>query len=222
VRPGKNLPAGRAEIEEIERLRQRRVFEDSLPPMTDEASFLVRRKLMEAQELRQWQFRERVADEANEARLTALQEALQKRDKEAEFLIEQVCESHCCPPPRSLSCRRGAVRCGAMQCDAVPCRAVPCRAVPCRAVPCRAVPCRAVPCRAVPWRCGAMRCDAMRCDAMRCQRRLFRAHRALQRVEDIQRRANDEKDATLSKIQKRRIQALRKLGKARQASEAQV
>jgi hypothetical protein len=57
---------------------------------------------------------------------------------------------------------------------------------------------------------------------MRCQRRLFRAHRALQRVEDIQRRANDEKDATLSKIQKRRIQALRKLGKARQASEAQV
>jgi hypothetical protein len=58
--------------------------------MTDEAAFLVRRRLMEEQELRQWNFRERVADEANEARLQLLQEALEARDKEAEFLIEQV------------------------------------------------------------------------------------------------------------------------------------
>ncbi len=73
----------------------------------------------------------------------------------------------------------------------------------------------------VPSRCCAVRCGAIRYDAM-SPSLWFRAHRGLQRVEDIQRRANDEKDATLSKIQKRRIQALRKLGKARQASEAQV
>ena len=43
-----------------------------------------------SQEVAQWAFRERQADEANEARIQALQAALEARDKEAEFLIEQV------------------------------------------------------------------------------------------------------------------------------------
>jgi hypothetical protein len=87
---GTHLPAGVAEIDDIARLRQRRAFDDSLPPMTDEAAFTVRRRLMEVQETAQWEFRERQADEANEARLAALQAALEARDREAEFIMEQV------------------------------------------------------------------------------------------------------------------------------------
>jgi hypothetical protein len=49
VLSGVHLPAGRAEVQEIERMRQRRAFEEALPPMTDEASFIVRRRLMEVQ-----------------------------------------------------------------------------------------------------------------------------------------------------------------------------
>ena len=36
---GKGLPAGLAEVEMIERARQKRDFEAALPPITDEASF---------------------------------------------------------------------------------------------------------------------------------------------------------------------------------------
>ncbi len=43
-----------------------------------------------------------------------------------------------------------------------------------------------------------------------------------QRVEDIQRHRSDAKDAALSSIQKKRIQALRKLGKERELTEARV
>lgn len=131
MKAGVHLPAGRAEVQEIERMRQRRAFEEALPPMTDEASFIVRRRLMEVQEVAQWAFRERQADEANEARIQALQAALEARDKEAEFLIEQ-------------------------------------------------------------------------------------------RVEDIQRGRTDTKDSALASIQKKRIQALRKLGKTREVVESRI
>ena len=37
------------EVEMIERAREKKAFENSLPPTTDEASFHLRRKMMEQQ-----------------------------------------------------------------------------------------------------------------------------------------------------------------------------
>ena len=55
---GAGLPAGLAEVKMIERARQKREFEASLPPLTDEASLALRKKMMGEQELREWNVRE--------------------------------------------------------------------------------------------------------------------------------------------------------------------
>ena len=55
---GKGLPASMAEMELIEQMREKRAFENSLPPTSDEACFTLRRKLMEDQEVREWGKRE--------------------------------------------------------------------------------------------------------------------------------------------------------------------
>ncbi|KAJ0402127.1 hypothetical protein P43SY_000442 [Pythium insidiosum] len=85
----KGLPAGPAEIEVIERNRKKKAFEASLPPMTDEASFLLRKAMMETQETREWAYREAEIDALHEQRVELLRNALQERDKENEFLAEQ-------------------------------------------------------------------------------------------------------------------------------------
>ena len=55
---GQGLPAGLHEVQMIERARAKRAFEAALPPMTDEASLALRRKMMSEQELRDWNVRE--------------------------------------------------------------------------------------------------------------------------------------------------------------------
>ncbi len=52
------LPVGIDELEEIEERREKGWFEGALPPISDEASFGLRRKLMEEQELREWSKKE--------------------------------------------------------------------------------------------------------------------------------------------------------------------
>jgi hypothetical protein len=47
LRFGKGLPASMAEMEIIEQMREKRAFENALPPTSDEACFMLRRKLME-------------------------------------------------------------------------------------------------------------------------------------------------------------------------------
>lgn len=89
LRHNKGLPAGQAEIELIERNRKKKAFEASLPPMTDEASFLLRKAMMEAQENREWAYREAEIDHLHEQRIALLQQALQERDRENAFLAEQ-------------------------------------------------------------------------------------------------------------------------------------
>ena len=44
---GKGLPASMAEMELIEQMREKRAFENALPPTSDEACFALRRRLME-------------------------------------------------------------------------------------------------------------------------------------------------------------------------------
>lgn len=126
-----NFPPSLTELRDIERVRLRKAFETCLPPMTDEASFEVRRRLMEAQEVTQLGYKERAIDEAHAARLEHLQQALETRHAQEEFSRES-------------------------------------------------------------------------------------------RVEEVQRRLLDKKDSDVTAIQKRRIQALRKLGKTREMAEARV
>lgn len=48
------LPASLFEVKIIERTRQKRLFDEMLPPSTDEFSFGTRARLLEAQELKEW------------------------------------------------------------------------------------------------------------------------------------------------------------------------
>ncbi len=90
---GRGLPVGAAEVEMIERARAKREFEQSLPPTTDEASFQIRRQMMEEQESREWKARESEIDRIQARRLAMLEKALQEREQETEFLAEQRVET---------------------------------------------------------------------------------------------------------------------------------
>ncbi len=89
----RGLPAGAAEVEMIERARAKRAFEQSLPPTTDEASFQIRRMMMEEQETREWKAREAEIDRIQARRLAMLEKALAEREQETEFLAEQRVET---------------------------------------------------------------------------------------------------------------------------------
>merc|ERR1719240_383556 len=73
------LPAGLNEVKMIERARQKRSFEASLPPMTDEVSLALRRKMMGEQELRDWNVREEQILELQQEKLGVFDAGLRKR-----------------------------------------------------------------------------------------------------------------------------------------------
>ena len=90
---GKGLPATSAEVLVIERARAKRRFEATLPPTTDEASFELRRSMMEEQEMTEWRAREAEIDRIQAQRLALLEKAVYEREKEREFLAEQRVEA---------------------------------------------------------------------------------------------------------------------------------
>jgi hypothetical protein len=65
-------------------MREKRAFENALPPTSDEACFTLRRKLMEEQEFREWGKREDDIKRLQNERLNLLQSALVEREKESE------------------------------------------------------------------------------------------------------------------------------------------
>merc|ERR1719218_76385 len=77
---GQGLPASRLEIEIIERTRQKRLFDQMLPPPTDEYGFTLRSRLMEEQEFREWADRENKIKDLQEKRLQLLVQALRSRE----------------------------------------------------------------------------------------------------------------------------------------------
>ncbi|XP_018430553.1 PREDICTED: protein MAATS1-like, partial [Nanorana parkeri] len=76
---GHGLPAGLAEVEMIERAREKRAWEATLPPLSDESQLEKRRKMMDEQERKEWAFREQEIGKLQEARLEVLKKLLQKR-----------------------------------------------------------------------------------------------------------------------------------------------
>ncbi|KAJ3302204.1 Cilia- and flagella-associated protein 91 [Kappamyces sp. JEL0829] len=79
---GHGLPAGMAELEMIERARVKRVWEASLPIVTDQASFEKRLKMMEEMELKEWEERELEIKRLQEARLEVLEQVIRQRERE--------------------------------------------------------------------------------------------------------------------------------------------
>mgnify|MGYP005991038877 CR=1 FL=1 len=92
-RVGSRLPAGVAEVEYIEEMRERRAIEAALPPLTDEASFEHRKRLMEELELRAWTWHEAEVDTEGERRVQAVLDAVHEREAAREWVSEQRAES---------------------------------------------------------------------------------------------------------------------------------
>ncbi|XP_040278741.1 cilia- and flagella-associated protein 91 isoform X2 [Bufo bufo] len=76
---GRGLPAGLAEVEMIERAREKRAWEATLPPLSDSSQLEKRRKMMDEQERKEWAFREQEIEKLQAARLEVLRKLLQKR-----------------------------------------------------------------------------------------------------------------------------------------------
>lgn len=87
------LPAGLKELEMIEHARIKRDLENNMLPFTDEACFVVRKTMMETQELREFQLREAEVEAQRDLRLATLQRALNEREESAEFLASQRVEA---------------------------------------------------------------------------------------------------------------------------------
>ncbi|EGW13237.1 AMY-1-associating protein expressed in testis 1-like [Cricetulus griseus] len=78
---GRGLPAGQAEVEMIERAREKRAWEGSLPPLSDIFHFEKRREMMNAMERKEWAFREGEIEKLQDLRLEVLKQLLRRREE---------------------------------------------------------------------------------------------------------------------------------------------
>uniref|UniRef100_A0ABK0LTX6 Cilia- and flagella-associated protein 91 n=1 Tax=Rattus norvegicus TaxID=10116 RepID=A0ABK0LTX6_RAT len=78
---GRGLPAGLAEVEMIERAREKRAWEATLPPLSDSLQAEKRRKMMNAMERKEWAFREGEIEKLQELRLEVLKQLLKRREE---------------------------------------------------------------------------------------------------------------------------------------------
>ncbi|WIA14289.1 hypothetical protein OEZ85_002823 [Tetradesmus obliquus] len=81
---GDGLPGGLQEVQRLEKLRQKRAFEASLPPIDDAARLPERQALIEAWEAAEWAEREGEIQGVQDERLALLQAALKVREEEIE------------------------------------------------------------------------------------------------------------------------------------------
>ncbi|XP_067320156.1 cilia- and flagella-associated protein 91 [Anolis sagrei] len=78
---GRGLPATQAEVEVIERAREKRAWEATLPPLNDAAHIAKRRRMMDEMERKEWAFREEEIEELQEVRLELLKALLRNREE---------------------------------------------------------------------------------------------------------------------------------------------
>eukprot|EP00775_Hariotina_reticulata_P013103 gene13103-13231_t len=81
---GDGLPGGLQEVRRLEKLRQKRAFEASLPPIDDAERLPERQALIEAWEANEWAEREEEIKGVQDERLALLEQALQVREEEIE------------------------------------------------------------------------------------------------------------------------------------------
>ena len=82
------LPAGLAEAEHIEKMRAKRAFEASLPPLSDVSQLPLRKRLMEEWEEAEWAEREAEIARLQEERLDILRRAIDAREEKASRVAE--------------------------------------------------------------------------------------------------------------------------------------
>lgn len=85
---GQGLPATLDEVQLIQKLREKRAFEQSLPEITDQASFELRKKMLEERELQEWAQREEEMNKEQEDKLAVLVDMLKQRDEVERQQIE--------------------------------------------------------------------------------------------------------------------------------------
>ncbi|NXL10489.1 CFA91 protein, partial [Mesembrinibis cayennensis] len=91
---GRGLPAGLAEVEMIERAREKRAWEATLPAMDNASQIVKRRKMMDDMERKEWAFREQEIEKLQEVRLEVLKKLLQRREKNQNELDAKRLDDH--------------------------------------------------------------------------------------------------------------------------------
>ena len=76
---GDGLPGGLQEVNMVKKLREKRAFEASLPPITDVKRLPERQRMLEAWETKEWREREEEIASVQEERLEILREAMERR-----------------------------------------------------------------------------------------------------------------------------------------------
>ncbi|WAR04924.1 CFA91-like protein [Mya arenaria] len=89
---GRGLPAGRAEVEMIERARAKRAWEATLPPLNDVSQLEKRKRMMDEMERKEWALREQEIEKLQETRLEVLKQS--KKQKEKESRIKKIRNEH--------------------------------------------------------------------------------------------------------------------------------
>jgi hypothetical protein len=79
---GDGLPPGLQEVRRIEKMREKRAFESTLPPIDDLERLPLRQKMIEEWEEKEWQDRELEIQSVQDERLVLLEEALLAREEE--------------------------------------------------------------------------------------------------------------------------------------------
>ncbi|NWU75952.1 CFA91 protein, partial [Onychorhynchus coronatus] len=78
---GHGLPAGLEEMAMIDRAREKRAWEASLPPMDSPSNTAKRLKMMEEMERKEWAFREQEIEKLQKIRLEILKKMLRRREE---------------------------------------------------------------------------------------------------------------------------------------------
>ncbi|XP_030809137.1 cilia- and flagella-associated protein 91 [Camarhynchus parvulus] len=78
---GRGLPAGQAEMEIIDRIREKHAWEAALPPMDSPSNIAKRLKMMEAMERKEWAYREEEIDKLQKVQMEVFKKLLQRREE---------------------------------------------------------------------------------------------------------------------------------------------
>ncbi|NXN77802.1 CFA91 protein, partial [Bombycilla garrulus] len=78
---GRGLPAGQAEMEIIDRIREKCTWEAALPPMDSPSNVAKRWKMMEAMERTEWAYREEEIDKLQKVQLEVFKRLLQRQEE---------------------------------------------------------------------------------------------------------------------------------------------
>ncbi|KAM6416718.1 cilia- and flagella-associated protein 91 isoform 2-T2 [Pluvialis apricaria] len=91
---GRGLPAGLAEVEMVERAREKRAWEATLPAMDSASQIAKRRKMMDDMERKEWAFREQEIEKLQEVRLEVLKKLLRRREENQNELDAKRLDDH--------------------------------------------------------------------------------------------------------------------------------